>query len=84
MFSAKTKLRMSLLGLFILCAVGACFVVFGQWSAGLWGLWFGAFDGIILGYAAANVAQKQVISKNYRPELAGQGKDNDELQGVLG
>jgi len=81
MFDKKTKLRMSLLGLGILCAVGACFVAFGQWSAGLWGLWFGAFDGIILGYAAANVAQSQVISKNYRPELA---EKSDPLQGVQG
>jgi hypothetical protein len=81
MFSAKTKLRMSLLGLAILCVIGGLFVGFGQWDPGLWILWFGAFDGIILGYAAANVAQSQVISKNYRPELAEKGDSQQEVPG---
>ena len=79
MFDTKTKLKISLVALVILVLVGACFVIWGKWDIGLWGLWFAAFDAIVVQYAITNVAQSNVISQNYHPELVGK---KDSAQGI--
>lgn len=66
----KTKLKLTLLGLVVLVALGTVWVIRAQSDVGLWALWFGAFDGLIINYAVANISQKKVIGEHYRQELA--------------
>ena len=57
------KLWLTIAGLTALVAIGTGFFVsglkFGGHDMGLWGLWFAAFDGLVVNYAVANVQQKK-------------------------
>ena len=55
------KLWLTISGLGTLLALGAGFFFSGVRDAGLWGLWFAAFDGLVINYAVVNVAQKKVV-----------------------
>ena len=55
---ASRKLWLSIAGLVIIVLVGVGFYSARVFDTGLWALWFGAFDAIIIQYSAANVAQK--------------------------
>jgi len=63
------KIVFGLLGIF------ALFVIAGFWlfqevrDVGLWTVWVGGLSGIIGLYYGSNVVQKNIISKNYVPEL---------------
>ena len=72
---------MSFIGLGILILIAMGFFIAGQFDAGLWGLWFIAFDMIIGAYMTANVVQANVISKNYRAELVDKPKKTEEFTG---
>ena len=58
---ASRKLWLSIAGLVIIVLVGIGFYRAKVFDAGLWALWFGAFDGIIIQYTAGNVVQKRVL-----------------------
>ena len=63
------KFVFTILGMVAVLGVGVVWLVQGERDLGLWGLWFAALNGLVGVYAAANVVQKNVVSKNYRPEL---------------
>ena len=63
------KLVFSAIGGAAILTVGMVWLVRGVLDTGLWGLWFAGVSAIVGIYTGGNVAQKQVISKHYRPEL---------------
>ena len=63
------KMFFAIVGMLAVLTVGGFWLAQGVLDIGLWGLWFAALNGIIGLYAASNVVQKNVISKNYVPEL---------------
>lgn len=60
----RTKLKLTFVGLGILCSLALAFILKGQFDSGLWMAWFGAFAMVLGIYASANVAQKGVMKKN--------------------
>ena len=57
----RTKLKFAIIGVVVLILLAGAFILFDQWDPMLWGLWFAAFDGIVLQYSMANVLQKKVL-----------------------
>jgi len=53
-----TKLKLTLIGLLILVALAAAFIMKEQFESGLWMLWFGSFTMVLGIYSGANVVQK--------------------------
>ncbi len=60
----RTKLKLTFIGLGILCLLAGAFILKNQFDSGLWMAWFGAFAMVLGIYAGANVAQKNVERKN--------------------
>lgn len=56
-----TKLKLTVLGLVILCLIAVGFILKDQFEPMLWTGWFVAFAGVLGIYAGANVAQKKVL-----------------------
>ena len=57
----RTKLALTIMGLFILTVIALGFWLKDQFEPGLWTFWFIAFNGTLGIYAGANVAQKKVL-----------------------
>ena len=51
---------MSIAGLIALVLLGTGWFVKDVFDAGMWALWFAAFDGLVIGYSTLNVVQKKV------------------------
>ena len=57
----RTKLKLTFIGLLILCIIAGAFIVKEQFEPALWMAWFGSFAMVLGIYATANVAQKKIL-----------------------
>ena len=60
----RTKLKLTFIGLIILCLVALAFILRNWSDSGLWLGWFGSLAMVLGIYASANVVQKNVLKKN--------------------
>jgi len=60
----RTKLKLTFVGLLILCLIAFAFILKSWSDSGLWLGWFGSLAMVLGIYAGANVAQKGVTRKN--------------------
>jgi cadmium resistance protein CadD (predicted permease) len=65
----RTKLKLTFIGLIILCLIALAFIMKNQFEPMLWMGWFGSLAMVLGIYAGTNVAQKSVQGKNYNESL---------------
>ena len=70
----RTKLKLTFVGLVILCLVALAFILRDWSDSGLWLGWFGSLAMVLGIYATANVAQKGVQGKNYNESIKKNGE----------
>lgn len=70
----RTKLKLTFVGLIILCVIAMAFLIRGWSDSGLWLGWFGSLAMVLGIYAGANVAQKNVQGKNYNESIKKNGE----------
>ena len=70
----RTKLKLTFIGLGILCILALAFILKDQFEPALWMAWFGSFAMVLGIYATANVAQKNIQGKNYNESIKKNGE----------
>jgi len=65
----RTKFKLTIAGLIILCLIAIAFILKNQFEATLWLGWFGSLAMVLGIYAGSNVAQKNVQGKNYNNSI---------------